>query len=121
MKSKQFILLVFMVIAFAFSSFVYSAPIRGEDVSQICESWMKKSPHFKMKETPFVRKSYRLDIPEKHRFNRSSMPFYIIEMEPEGFVVMNSDDRLSPVLAYSDTGSLNLDDVPVNAFRSMLK
>ncbi|QHI69972.1 C10 family peptidase [Tichowtungia aerotolerans] len=58
---------------------------------------------------------------EKRQFTSSSMPFYAIELEPEGFVIMNSDDRLAPVLAYSDTGSLNLEDLPQNAFRALLK
>jgi hypothetical protein len=108
-------------ISLAFFCSVYAEPVAHANVSQVCEAWMKKSPHFKGKETPFVRKSYRQKKLEKRRFDPSSMPFYAIELEPEGFLIMNSDSRLPPVLAYSDTGSLNLDDVSDNAFRTLLK
>ena len=35
-------------------------------------------------------------------------------VDGEGFVIMAADDRVSPVLGYSDHGSINMDDMPVN-------
>ena len=45
---------------------------------------------------------------------------YVVELEPGGYLVMNSDDRLDPVLAFDDKSTVNLADRPDNAFRAFL-
>ena len=98
----------------------HAQSVTETDARVAFEAWSRKSPHFKRKKTPFVRETYRIKKLEKQSLSAGSLPFYAMELEPEGFVIMNSDMRLAPVIAYSDTGSLNLDDVPGNAFRALL-
>ena len=45
---------------------------------------------------------------------------YVVELEPGGYLVMNCDDRLDPVLAFDDKSTVNLADLPDNAFRAFL-
>jgi hypothetical protein len=114
-------ILVLLCAVFLILSPGYSQAVKEADVRKAVDRWTEKSPHFKRKKTPFVQETYRIKNLDKKTLGAGSMPFYVVELEPEGFLIMNSDKRLPPVLAYSDTGSLNLDDVPWNTFRVLLK
>ena len=48
------------------------------------------------------------------------LPFYVIRLNPQGYVVMNSDRRLKPVLCFSIAGDVNLEDREDNAFYHLL-
>lgn len=41
-----------------------------------------------------------------------SAPFYLFQRDGGGFVIISGDDRLKPVLAYSFTGSFDVEDIP---------
>lgn len=45
---------------------------------------------------------------------------YVVSLTPRGYVIMNSDDTLPPVAAYSAESQVDLADTPDNAFRAML-
>ncbi|MFB6318550.1 thiol protease/hemagglutinin PrtT [Saccharicrinis sp. FJH54] len=42
--------------------------------------------------------------------NENSATQYVINLAPEGWIVIAADDRVKPVLAYSDEGTFNLSD-----------
>jgi hypothetical protein len=48
------------------------------------------------------------------------LPLYLVHLHPEGYIVMNSDRRLKPVLCFSISGSVNLEDREDNAFYHLL-
>lgn len=113
------LLVFFMIFSVFFTA--YSQSVKEAEVRQAFERWTEKSPHFKRNKTPFVKENYLIKTLNKQTLDSGSMPFYAVEIEPEGFMIMSSDKRLPPVIAYSDTGPLNLDDLPENAFRALLK
>jgi hypothetical protein len=45
---------------------------------------------------------------------------YAVELSPAGYLILNSDDRLSLVVCFSADSSLDLSDDPQNALRAML-
>lgn len=45
---------------------------------------------------------------------------YLIHLHPQGYIVMNSDRRLKPVLCFSILGDINLEDRDDNAFYHLL-
>ena len=45
---------------------------------------------------------------------------YVVGLEPAGYLVLNSDDRLPLVVSFSADSGVDLSDVPGNAFRAML-
>lgn len=50
------------------------------------------------------------------RSGEATVAFYVFNKgSNEGFVVVSGDDRMWPVLAYSHSGSLNMDDLPAPA------
>ena len=55
-------------------------------------------------------------------FVRGAQPLaYHIALRPAGYIIIASDDRLCPVIAYSTETDLNLSDNPENTFRMLLK
>ncbi|MEN8254253.1 MAG: C10 family peptidase, partial [Verrucomicrobiota bacterium] len=52
--------------------------------------------------------------------NTGGYSVYVVQFDPKGYLVLNSDDRLPLVVCFSAESSVNLSDVPENAFRSML-
>ncbi|HPK38082.1 MAG TPA: Spi family protease inhibitor, partial [Kiritimatiellia bacterium] len=49
-----------------------------------------------------------------------SYSVYAVAFSPVGYVVLNSDDRLPLVVAFSASSGVNLADLPDNAFRAAL-
>lgn len=44
----------------------------------------------------------------------SAPDYYVFNRDGGGWVIVAGDDRINPILAYSDEGSFNLDDMPRN-------
>ena len=50
---------------------------------------------------------------KEHRAPAANANYYVFNLgEADGFVVVSGDDRTTPILGYSDTGSINFDDMP---------
>lgn len=45
---------------------------------------------------------------------------YVVCLSPRGYAVLNSDDRLPLVVAFSAVSGISLDDLPDNSFRALL-
>lgn len=49
------------------------------------------------------------------RDETGSMPsFYVVNFDPEGFVIVAGDDRVQPILAFSDEGSFVTENIPAH-------
>ena len=46
--------------------------------------------------------------------NGSAPSFYVVNFEPKGFVIVSGDDRVQPILAFSDEGVFVTEDVPAH-------
>ncbi len=114
---------VFLVLALLglMTPMAFSQSVKESDVRKVFGTWLSKSARFKKKTAPFFQEAYQIKTVQKLKLEKGAMPLYAIELDPEGFVIMNSDKRLPPIIAYSESGSLNLDDLPQNAFRGLLK
>ena len=62
------------------------------------------------------------EIRESTSFPGVDAPYslYILQLAPTGYLILNSDDRLPLVVAFSADSALSLDDVPENSFRAFL-
>jgi len=54
------------------------------------------------------------------RLRESHIPLYLIRLQPQGYIVMNSDRRFKPVLCFSISGDVNLEEREDNAFYHLL-
>ena len=46
--------------------------------------------------------------------NSSTPSFYVVNFEPEGFVIVSGDDRAQPILAFSNEGAFVADNMPAH-------
>lgn len=54
-----------------------------------------------------VKKSKTIDNIIVHKTKKSENAFYVINYKEGGFLVISADNRISPILAFSDTGSFS--------------
>ncbi|MHC4494946.1 MAG: C10 family peptidase [Planctomycetota bacterium] len=54
------------------------------------------------------------------QLGEAHLPIYVIHLHPQGYVVMNIDRRLKPVLCFSISSDFNLEDRGDNAFYHLL-
>jgi hypothetical protein len=54
------------------------------------------------------------------RVHSTAPAFYLFQLEPQGYLVMNSDQRLPPVVCFSLTAKARLDVSAENTFRGLL-
>lgn len=52
--------------------------------------------------------------PLLHGENGSAPSFYVVNFEPNGFVIVAGDDRVQPILAFSDEGTFVTENIPAN-------
>lgn len=46
--------------------------------------------------------------------NGSAPSFYVVNFEPDGFVIVAGDDRIQPILAFSDEGAFVTENIPAH-------
>ena len=46
--------------------------------------------------------------------NGSAPSFYVVNFEPDGFVIVAGDDRVQPILAFSDEGTFVTENIPAH-------
>jgi hypothetical protein len=71
---------------------------------------------------PIMSAAAEREIQSVIRFpaDNSEYAVYVVALNPVGYVVLNSDDRLPLIVAFSDSSKVNLDNLPDNAFRAAL-
>lgn len=119
MKKLKTAVLITSCCAVGFSCF--SQSVAEPEVFSAAQRWADQSRHLAKQVTPFFKQRGRVRQVEKRQLDGASLPFYVVQLEPEGFMIMNSDKRLPPVLAFSSSGSVDLSDSSGNALVSMLR
>jgi hypothetical protein len=92
--SLMFMLLT--VIAFA-------APVSRETAAQAAQSWMSYT---------FPELSQTFQITNTEPVSSDATSPYVVSFSPEGYVLVSADDRIKPILAFSDLGSFPTHDLP---------
>lgn len=100
---------------------ISAQPVDETTVRTAAERWIERSVVLRQQQSAFFSTPLQIRTIEKKVLDSCPLPFYIVHLEPSGYIVMNSVQTLPPVIAYSGTGEAILDDVPENAFRAMLK
>ena len=65
----------------------------------------------------YTKKSINLDI------SNDLNNFYIVELDPKGFIIVSANTNFIPILGYSFDNSFNIDDLPsqleeiINSYR----
>ena len=91
-----------------------AALISSEEAVSRMSGWMRGHPVMKAAEGRAVQSVTPLSA------DGSGYAVYVVAFTPKGYVVLNSDDLLPLVVAFSADSSVNLADLPDNAFRAAL-
>ena len=89
-----------------FTSYIFSASVNNEYALNIAENfyYFKKNPESNI----FSYDSIQLFDVE------NTNTFYVIELNPTGFILVSADDLIRPVLAYSFDENFRFDNIPTN-------
>ncbi|MBN2703619.1 MAG: C10 family peptidase, partial [Pontiellaceae bacterium] len=93
-------------------SLVQAATLPPELAVENARLWMKENPVM----SAVAERSATVSIfPDSGDYS-----VYVVNLAPGGYLVLNSDDRLLPVVAFSPEGQADLTDDPQNTFRELL-
>jgi hypothetical protein len=107
MLKKQ---LVFLVVFFCF---IHS--LKAEFVNS-ANALKAASFHLKL-----LKMEHKFSLEEIQPYqNQDDILFYLVELQPYGFILVNSDTALIPVISYSFVGSFNLSSSPKNILLHMV-
>lgn len=105
MKKLLFILLIFPAVLFA-------TPVEPNMAQQVAENFINAVDASGNGSAPKAPKKRKLMRAMKR--SSSSAPYYIFNSEDgEGFVIVSGDDCATPILGYSNEGSIDLNNIPI--------
>ena len=89
-----------------FTSFIFSAAVNDEYALNVAENfyYFKKNPE----SNTFSYDSIQMFDVE------NTNTFYVIELNPTGFILISADDLIRPILAYSFDENFRFDNIPTN-------
>ena len=93
---------------------VTAAPLSSDEAIGRAHAWMQGHPIMGIAAERAVQSvtAFPADIPPEC--------VYVVELSQGGYLVLTSDDRLAPVIAFDASSTINLEDRPDNAFRAFL-
>lgn len=104
----------FGLLIFSMSLTALQGEIRSPEESALAaRNWMIQHPIF---EDSGRELGERVLFPEEGDYQ-----LVLFRLEPSGYLVLHTDDRLPLMVAYSADSSLSLEDVPENSFRAFLE
>ena len=91
-----------------------AAPLGVAEATAQARPWMRSHP--------VMGAAALREIRETTSFPGADAPYslYILQLAPTGYLILNSDDRLPLVVAFSADSALSLAEVPENSFRAFL-
>ena len=89
-----------------FASFIFGAAVNDEYALNVAENfyYFKKNPESNI----FSYDSIQMFDVE------NTNTFYVIELNPTGFILVSADDLIRPILAYSFDENFRFDNIPTN-------
>ena len=101
-------------LSLALGRLVVAQPLSDAQLLARASSWMAGHPIMKAVAGRTVGATCRFPG------NGAAYSVFVISFSPSGYVVLNSDDELPLVVAFSPSSSVHLEDQPDNAFRAAM-
>ncbi len=112
-KSLSVVFRLFFCLIVIISSGLFASPVNEVDADLAIRGWLRYNDK---PMTYAISKDARESVGYSDEYGR--ILYYIVELEPQGFVVCSADDELEPVIAFSVNGSYR--DLEGNPFRELL-
>jgi hypothetical protein len=95
----------FLAIILTFSICVQAAPVNSHKAEKAVKGWLKTNS--KPLETPLPSDIVSVEV---YSDQTGDTQYFVVNLEPEGYVIVSPDDRLEPVIAFSSDGSYEPDN-----------
>jgi len=97
--TKNFKILIGLFFLFMASNTLIGQSINQKDAKSVAKNFFS---------TQFENKALNTEVASVHEEVVNGTPYYyIINMQPEGFVIVAADERVNPIIAFSDQNSIN--------------
>ena len=107
-KNKLFVNLPALIsFAFAFllvlsSGYLYAKPMSKQQAEKMVKGWLKLDPN--PLRTPLGNKVSKVDV---YTNDNGQPTYYVIYLQPSGFVIVPADDMVEPIIAFADDGAFD--------------
>ena len=100
MKRTIFYLTFTFVVSQFFCVCLEAGPTTGEEAAMVVRGWLRADPR------PFGAEMGRdVAIVEAFTNQMGDILYYIVSLDPSGFVIVPSDDRVEPIMGFSQSGT----------------
>ena len=98
---KKFISIIILI-----NSFIFSSPISEERAMDVAENFFfyRNNPN----SSEFIIETSEINTVKNKKI------FYIIKLNPQGFILIRADNLIRPILAYSFENDYINENIPVN-------
>lgn len=108
------VLLCILVFMSVFSKIISAKPIQQNQAEKAARGWLKENRH------PMDRLISQAPVACDPISDETGLKLcFIVNLNPEGFVILSTDDEINPVIAFSSTG--HVDSGEDNPLRILLK
>jgi hypothetical protein len=98
--NRQNIVIFTILVVFQFCSSLWAAPTTADEAEKIVTGWLKGNSH------PLgINIGQRVKKVETFTNNVNEPVYYIVYLEPAGFVIVSADDLVEPIIGFTDEGT----------------
>ena len=109
-----FMFFVFVVSLISPSEYLYARPMTKQQAEKAVKGWLKLDPN--PLRTPLGNKVSKVDV---YTDDNEQPTYYVIYLQPSGFVIVPADDMVEPIIAFTDDGIFDpSEDNPLGALVS---
>lgn len=119
-KCSNILVTVGLILFFASSSL--ATMVEENAIRKIAKVWLKENANFRRvsQQFPGFQKFSIKSINPIFHDESGNVLSYHVALDPKGYLIVNGQDTLQPVLCYSASSDLDLSDVPENSLRAIL-
>jgi hypothetical protein len=95
----QFIRIFFFAIIWIFSIWVQAAPVDSYKAEKTVKGWLKQN-----RKPLNTQLSAKIRSVDTYTDQAGETQYFVVNLQPEGYVIISSDDELEPIIAFSQKG-----------------
>jgi hypothetical protein len=117
-------ILINILLLFIISVNLFGKSLNETEVYSFAKKWLTENGFlFHYGEFKESSKVFEIRTIEAIKNKDGDVLLYVVELNPKGFILLSSDNRLKPIIGYSSENNFNYkdDDIFINAIKSDLK
>ena len=100
MKRTIFYLLTLLIVLQLLCPSLKARPITGDEAATVVRGWLRADP-----EPLGARMGREVSVVEAFTNEFGNVLYYIVSLDPSGFVIVPADDRVEPIMGFAQSGN----------------